>query len=65
MDTDQNKIQTNNVDSEKEFYELLACPCSEVTKLILPNDNVAWASWKNSEDNVVAGKNFNVAVAAD
>jgi len=52
------------VDSEKEFYELMTCPGTEVTNLILPNDDVAWVSWKYSKDNVAAGKNVNVAVAA-
>jgi hypothetical protein len=29
-----------------------------------PNDDVAWVSWRYSEDNVAAGKNVNVVVAA-
>ena len=37
---------------------------TEVTSLIFSKDDVAWASWKYSEDNVAAGKNDNVAVAA-
>jgi len=60
----QNRTQKTIVDKEKEFYELLTCPGTEVTNLIFPNDDVAWASWKCSEDNVAAGKNVNVAVAA-
>jgi len=60
----QNNTQTTNVKSEKEFYELLKYPGSEVTNLIFPNEEVAWVSWKYSEDNVTAGKNVNVAVAA-
>jgi len=60
----QNKTQTTIVDSEKEFYKLLTCPCTEVTNLIFPNDYVAWVSWKYSEDNIAIGKNVNVAVAA-
>ena len=28
---------------EKEFYKLLTCPCTEVTNLIFPNEDVAWA----------------------
>jgi len=60
----QNKIQTFALDSEKEFYELLTCPGIEVTNRIFPNDDVAWVSWKYSEDNIAAGKNVNVAVAA-
>ena len=60
----KNKTQTTIVDSEKGFYELLTCPGTEVTNLIFPNDDVAWISWKYSEDNVAAGKNVNVAVAA-
>jgi len=39
----QNKTQTI-VDSEKEFYELLTCPGTEVTNLIFPKDDVAWFS---------------------
>jgi hypothetical protein len=60
----QNKTQTTFVTSEKEFYELLTSPGIEVANFILPNDDVAWASWRYSEDNVAAGKNVNVAVAA-
>jgi len=51
------------VDSEKEFYELLLCPGTEVTNLIFPNDDVAWVSWKYSEENITVGKNVNVAFA--
>jgi hypothetical protein len=47
-----------------ELYELLTSPGTEVTKLIFPNDVVVCVSWKNSEDNIAAGKNVNVAVAA-
>ena len=43
---------------------LLTSPGSEVTNLIFPNDDVAWVPWKYSEENVAAGKNVNVAVAA-
>jgi hypothetical protein len=60
----QKKPQTTLVNSEKEFYELLTCPGTEVTNLIFPNDDVAWVSWKYTEDNVAAGKNVNVVVAA-
>jgi hypothetical protein len=60
----QNKTQTTIVNSEKEFYELLTSPGTEVTNLIFPNEEVAWVSWKYSEDNVTTGKNVNVAVAA-
>jgi hypothetical protein len=60
----QNKIQTTIVHSEKEFYELLTSPGTEVTNLIFPNDDMAWVSWKYSEENVAAGKNVNLAVAA-
>jgi hypothetical protein len=60
----QNKTQTTIVDSEKEFYELLTSPGTEVTNLIFPNNEVVWISWKFSENNVTAGKNVNVAVAA-
>ena len=60
----QNKTQTTIVDSEIEFYELLTCPGTEVSNLIFPNDDVAWVSWKYSEDNVAKGRNVNVAVTA-
>ena len=40
----QNKSQTSLVTSEKEFYELLTIPGTEVTKLIFPNEEVAWVS---------------------
>jgi hypothetical protein len=60
----QNKTQTSLVTSEKEFYELLTSPGTEVQTLIFPNNDVAWVSWKYSEDNVAPGKNVNVAVAA-
>jgi len=52
------------VTSEKVFYELLTRPGIKVTNLIFPNEDVAWISWKYCEDNVAAGKNVNVAVAA-
>ena len=48
------------MDSEKEFYELFKSPGTEVTNLIFPNDDLAWVSWKYSEENVAAGKNVNV-----
>jgi len=60
----QNKTQTTIDDFEKEFYELLPSPGTEVTNLIFPNEEVAWVSWKYSEDNVTTGKNVNVTVAA-
>ena len=60
----QNKTQTTIVDSDKEFYELLTSPGSEVTNIIFPNNEVVWISWKFSENNVTTGKNVNVAVAA-
>jgi len=60
----QNKTQTTIVDSVKEFYELLTCPCTEVTNLIFPKDEVALVSWKYYEDNIAIGKNVNVAVGA-
>ena len=60
----QIKSQTTIVDSEKEFYERLTSPGTEVTNLIFPNDDVAWVSWKYSEENVAAWKKVNVAVAA-
>jgi len=42
----------------------LTRPDIEVTNLIFPKDEVAWASWRYSKDNVAAGKNVNVAIAA-
>jgi hypothetical protein len=60
----QNKTQTTLVSSEKEFYELLTSPGTEVTNLIFPNEDMVWFSWKYSEENVPAGKSVNVAVAA-
>ena len=60
----QDKTQTNIVTSEKVFYELLTRQGIEVQSLIFPNDEVAFLSWKYSEENVAAGKNVNVAVAA-
>jgi hypothetical protein len=59
----QNKTQTTLVTSEKEFYELLTSPGSEVRNLIFPNDDLVWVSWNYSEENVAAGRNVNVAVA--
>jgi len=64
MGLGENKTQTTNVDSEKEFYELLTSPGTEVTNLIFPNDDVAWVSRKYSEENVATGKYINMAVAA-
>jgi len=52
----QNKTQTTIVDSEKEIYELLTSPGTEVTNLILPNNEVSWVCWKYSENNVAEGK---------
>ena len=60
----QNNTQTTIVDSEKGFYELLTSTGTEVTYLLLPKNDVAWVCWKYSEENVAAGKNFNMAVAA-
>ena len=52
----QNKTQTSLVTSEKEFYELLTSPSTEVTNLIFPSEEVAWVSWKHSEENIATGK---------
>jgi len=60
----QNKTRTTLVTSVKELYELLTSPGTEVTNLIFPIDDVVWVSWKHSEDNIAAGKNVNMAVAA-
>jgi len=64
MGTEPKKDQTTIFSSENEFYELLTSPGTEVKNLIFPNKEVAWVSWKYSEDNVTTGKNVNVAVAA-
>jgi len=48
----------------KVLYELLTSPGTEVTNLIFTNVDVVWVSWKHSDDNIVAGKNVNMAVAA-
>jgi hypothetical protein len=37
----QNKTQTTFVTSDKEFYERLTSPGTEVTNLTFPNDEVA------------------------
>jgi hypothetical protein len=58
------KTQTTIVNSEKEFYEFLTTPDTDVTNLIFPKEEVAWVSWKYSEHNVASGNNVNVAVAA-
>ena len=52
--------------SVKTLCELLTSSGTEVTNLTFPNDDVVWVSWKysDSEDNIAAGKNVNVAVAA-
>ena len=63
MGTKPNKTQTTIVNSEKEFYELLTSPGTEVTN-IFPKEEVAWVSWKYSEENVTTGENVNVTVAA-
>jgi len=60
----QNTTQATIVDSKKEFYVHLTCLGTEVTNIIFPNDGMAWVFWKYSEDNIVVGKNVNVAVAA-
>jgi hypothetical protein len=42
----------------------LKSPGIDVCNLIFPNEDVAWVSWKYSEDNVAAGKNIYKAVSA-
>ena len=64
MGTEPQPTQTTIGDSEKEFYELLTSAGTEVINLVFPNNEVAWVSWKYSENNVPAGKNVNVAGAA-
>jgi hypothetical protein len=60
----QNKTQTTIGESTKEFHELLRSPGTEVCNLIFPNEDLAWVSWKYSEDSVAAGRNVNLSVAA-
>ena len=62
MGSEAEKTQTNIIDSEKELYELLTSPVTEFTNLIFPNNEVAWISWKYSENNVATRKNVEVAV---
>jgi hypothetical protein len=52
----QNKTLTALITSEKEFQELLGSPGIVVTNLILPKDDVAFVSWRYSEDNVPQGR---------
>ena len=59
----QYKTQTSQATSEKEFYELLTSPDTDVTKFIFPKE-VVWVSWKYSVDNVAVEKNDYVVVAA-
>ena len=59
----QNKTQTTLVTSVKVLYELLTSPVLRL-HTSFPNDGVVCVSWKHSADNIAAGKNVNVAVAA-
>ena len=54
----------NYIQLMERVYVLLTSPCTEVTNLVFRNNDVAWVSWKYSEDNVATWKNVNVAVAA-
>ena len=58
----ENKTHTKLVTSGKEFYELITSPGIEVQTFIFPNDEVVWVSWKYSEENIVPGRNVNVAM---
>jgi len=60
----QSKTQTTIVNSEKDYYQLLTSPGTEVRNLIFPNEEVAWVFLKYSEDNVASGINVNVAFPA-
>jgi len=51
LEQNQNKTQTTHETSMKELNELLTRPVTEVTNLILPNDDAVWVSWIHSEDN--------------
>lgn len=52
------------ITTEKEFYELITSPGTEVTNLVFPNDDVAYISWRYSEKDVGTRGNVNVNVAA-
>jgi hypothetical protein len=56
--------QTNILDPEKCFYELVTYPGTEVTNLILPNDDGIRVSWKYSEEQRCSKGNMKVAVNA-
>jgi hypothetical protein len=64
LGTEPKQYAASLVTSEKDFYELLTSPGTEVTNLIVPDDDVVWVSCKYSDENVATGKNVNVAVAA-
>jgi hypothetical protein len=51
------------VTSEKDYYELLISPGTEVTTIIFPNNDAVWVSCRYSENNTDAGKNVYVPVA--
>jgi hypothetical protein len=64
MESKSEQDPDNSLQLRERLYELLTCPGTEVTNLIFPNDDVAWVSWRFTEDNVAAGKNVNVVFAA-
>jgi hypothetical protein len=47
-----NKTQTTPVKRERQFYEFLCSPGTEVTNLIFPNNNVAWLSWRYTKEDM-------------
>jgi len=60
----QTKTQTTFVTSVKELCEILTSSGTEVTNFLFTNDDVVWVSWNHSQDNIAAGKNVKVVVAA-
>jgi len=57
----QNKTRTTLVASVKGLYDR---PVTGVRNVIFQNDDVVWISCNYSEDDITAGKNVNVLVAA-
>jgi hypothetical protein len=48
----------------QEFYEFLASQCTDVTYIIFAKGDVAWLSWKYTDENKATCKNFKLATAA-
>ena len=64
MGTEPKQDTYNYFKLKESVLRIFTCSGTEVTNHTCPNDDVASASWKYSEDNVAAGKNIKVAVAA-